>query len=315
VKAVGAWLVAIGLLAAAPYSVGTWTDLLTELLIWALFALSLDLIFGYATLYSFGHAAFFGAGAYAAALTVHHGIGGFWTGLVAGVVAGCVVGSLVALFAARSAGVVFIILTAMLSHVLFTLAHVLTRVTGGENGIYLFKPLVLWNDITTAAGNTFYWLVLALTVGALALARRVIRSPFGHVIIAIRENEGRTQAMGYNTTAFKVKITLFSAALGGLAGALNAFMNKFVSPESLGLALSTQVVIWALLGGMGTLVGPMVGAIALVVVADVLNRFVTGYVIVIGAILIFTVIFLPGGIVGLLPGFRSRVLADLRRGR
>src|SRR5205814_7733753 len=100
------------------------------------------------------------------------------------------------------------------------------------------------------------------------------------------------------------KITLFSAGLAGLAGALNAFMSKFVSPESLGLALSTQVVIWALLGGMGTLVGPMAGAIALVVVTDVLNRFVTGYVIVIGAILIVTVIFLPGGIVGLLPGFR-----------
>ena len=302
-----AWLVALGFLAAVPYAVGAWTDLLTELLIWALFALSLDLMFGYATLYNFGHAAFFGAGAYAAALVVHHGIGGLWTGLAAGVAVACVPGLLVGLFAARSTGVVFIILTAMLSHVLFTLAHVLTRVTGGENGIYLFKPLVLWRGTTTADGHAFYWLVLAVTAAALLLARRIIASPFGHVVVAIRENEPRTQAMGYNTTAFKVKITLLSAGLAGLAGALNVSMNKFVSPESLGLVLSTQVVVWALLGGMGTLVGPMVGAVALVVVTDVLNRFVAGYVIVVGAILILTVIFLPHGLVGAVRGrARSR---------
>ena len=301
------WTALVAALAVAPYLAGVWTDLLTELLIWALFALSLDLMFGYAMLYNFGHAAFFGAGAYLAALTVHHGVGGFWSGLLVGVFGSCVVGLFVGLFAARSAGVIFIILTAMLSHVLFTLAHVLTKVTGGENGIYLFKPLVLWGDVTTTAGHTFYWLVLAVTACALALARRVIRSPFGHVVVAIRENEGRTQAMGYNTTAFKVQITLLSAALAGLAGALNAFMNKFVSPEALGLTLSTQVVIWVLVGGMGTLAGPMMGAIALVVVTDALNRFMAGYVIVIGAILIVTVIFLPGGMLGLLRSAGQRL--------
>jgi branched-chain amino acid transport system permease protein len=307
VKPTVGWTALVAALAVAPYLAGAWTDLLTELLIWALFALSLDLMFGYATLYNFGHAAFFGAGAYLAALTVHHGVGGFWSGLLAGVLGSCVVGLCVGLFAARSAGVVFIILTAMLSYVLFTLAHVLTGVTGGENGIYLFKPLVLWGDVTTAAGSTYYWLVLAVTASALALARRVIRSPFGHVVVAIRENEGRTQAMGYNTTAFKVRITLLSAALAGLAGALNAFMNKFISPEALGLTLSTQVVIWVLVGGMGTLAGPMMGAIALVVVTDALNRFMGGYVIVIGALLIVTVIFLPGGILGLLRSAGQRL--------
>jgi branched-chain amino acid transport system permease protein len=301
----------VAALAAVPLvAPGYVVDLLTELLIWALLALSLDLMFGHATLYSFGHAAFFGTGAYAAALTVHHGLGGLWTGVAAAIAASLLVGLVVGGFAARSGGVVFIVLTVLLSHVLFTLAHVLTGLTGGENGIYLFARLVLWGQTGVRDGAPFYWLVLAITVAALVLARRLVASPFGHVLLAIRENEDRARAMGYSTAAFKLTITLVAAALAGLAGALNVFMNRFVSPETLGLGLSTQVVIWTLLGGMGTLVGPMLGAAGLVLLTDTLNRLVPGYVIVLGVLFILVVIFLPGGAIRLLPAFREPAAAS-----
>jgi branched-chain amino acid transport system permease protein len=306
-------LAGLAALAVAPLVLaGYQVDLLTELLVWALLAMSLDLVFGYATLASFGHAAFFGAGAYAAAMAVQHGGAGFWTALGAGVAAGCLVGGIMAVFAARSEGVVFIILSVLLSSVLFTLAHVLTGVTGGENGIYLFQRLELWPGVPVR-DRTLYWFVLAVTALAVALAWRVVHSPFGRVVLALRENERRTNAMGYNTTAFTIGITLFSATLAGTAGALNVFMNRFVSPESLGVGLSTQVVIWALVGGLGTLVGPMLGAAVLVVLTDLLNRLLAGYVIVVGLIFIATVIFLPGGLISLVPAFRTQALLSLRR--
>ncbi len=290
-------LVAVG----GPFALGTYVvDVATELLVLGLFALSLDLMFGHADLHSFGHAALFGAGGYAAAMAVNGGDVGFWLGLLAAIGAATAAGVVMALFAVRGAGAVYVILTLLLSYVLFTLAHVLTWLTGGENGIYIARPILVWGTTRTGDGFVFYWLVLALTAATLLACVRLVRSPFGRVVRAIRENEARAQAMGYNTFAFKLVLTLVSAAVAGLAGGLNAYMNRFVSPESLGIVLSTQVVIWVLLGGAGTLIGPMIGAAILVLVGDVLGRVMQGYLIVIGFLFIVTVIFAPGGLVGVL---------------
>ncbi len=292
-------LFVLAALAAVPWFASTYyVGLLTELLIWALLALALDLMFGYVNLYSFGHAAPFGAAAYAAAMAVQYGHAGFWVAVAAGLAAGLAVGLVLALFAARSRGVEFIILTVLLSSVMFTLAHVMTGLTGGENGIYLAERLAIL-DGWPAAGTPYYWLVLTAVASSLALCRRVIGSPFGHVVLAIRENEARTHAMGYNTAWFKIGITMLSALLAGLAGTLNLFLNRYVSPEVLGVPLSTQVVIWTLFGGRGTLVGPMLGAVALVLISDVLSRLVSGYTIILGALFIAIVIFAPGGLISL----------------
>jgi len=307
-RAAGYWTafgIVVAALVVAPLVLPPfWQRFATEILIWGLLAMSSDILIGYTGMVSFGHSAFFGLGMYGAAaalLTVKPP--SLALALLYGLVAAAGAAVFVAFFATRLRDIYFAISTLVFSQIFYVIIFTWTEVTGGENGLTFRQPrlsiLGLWSEAFTP--TTFHWFVLAVVVVSYLVVRRITQSPFGMVLQSIRENEPRTRAIGYPVERYKIVAVMLSGLFAGLAGVLYAMQNKFAAPDFVFFAVSGEVVIYNVMGGMGTLVGPFAGAAFFLLLREGLSRFMTEYYLIpVGIIFIIMIIFLPQGLLGFL---------------
>jgi branched-chain amino acid transport system permease protein len=275
--------------------------LAVNILIFGLFALGFNLLFGYTGMLSFGHAAFLGVGSYITGIAMVHG-GVHWLLAIAlGVIASAVVGVLIGFLAIRTRGIYFSMVTLALGQIVYYAFYKAERWTGGENGLRGIKV-----PVTEIAGRTFdfndpvtkYYVIFVFVAAALWLVSRILGSPFGAVIESIRENEKRAAACGYDVARSKLLVFVLSATLCGLAGALRALHLSIVPIDSLHYLQSGQAVMMCLLGGMGTFFGPFVGAAVFLYLEDVVTNITRHWMAVVGAIFMIFVLFFPKGIWG-----------------
>ena len=279
-------------------------SLATQVLIYGLFALGFNLLYGYAGLLSFGSAAYWGLGGYGAGIALAKlKLGSLWGALGLGLLAATVGGAVIGFLCLRRRGIYFAMLTLAFAQLLYFVGFHLADVTGGDDGLrgITVPPLTLPGlTIALDQSTTFYYFALALVVLAVAGLKRILESPFGAVLQAIRENSERAVACGYDVERVKWLSFVFYAFFIGLAGALDALRITVVPIESLHWSTSGQVVIMTLLGGAGTFFGPFVGAAAFLVLEDRISVFTESWPLVIGAIFVIFVLFLPKGIWGTL---------------
>ncbi|PYM05139.1 MAG: branched-chain amino acid ABC transporter permease [Candidatus Rokuibacteriota bacterium] len=299
---IGFFLV-LGALGAAPLVLPEfWRRFVTEILIWGLLAMSSDILIGYTGVVSFGHSAFFGLGMYGAAFGLLRFRPNLWLALAFGLLAAATVAAFVAYFSTRLRDIYFSICTLVFSQIFYVIIFTWTEVTGGENGLVFRQPPLSvpgWQRAFTPA--TLHWFVLSIVTLTYLALRQVTRSPFGMVLQAIRENESRTMAIGYDVKRYKIVAVMLSGLCAGLAGILYAVQNRFVAPNFVFFDVSGEVVIFNVLGGMGTLVGPVLGAAVFFLLREGLSRYFTEYYLIpVGMIFMLTVIFLPQGLLGFL---------------
>jgi branched-chain amino acid transport system permease protein len=276
--------------------------LATQVLIFGLFALGFNLLYGYTGLLSFGHAAYYGLGAYGTgiALAKLH-VGSLWLGLGAGLLLAVAGGAVIGFFCLKRRGIYFAMLTLAFAQLLYFIAFHLADVTGGDDGLRGIPQLTLGLGMFRVSLDStlgFYYFAYALVGLAAASLKRILDSPFGAVLQAIRENSDRAVACGYDVNRVKLLSFVFSALFAGLAGSLDALRLTIVPIESLYWTTSGQVVMMTLLGGAGTFFGPFVGAATFLMLEERLSLFTESWPLVIGAIFSAFVLFLPRGIWG-----------------
>ena len=305
-SATGYWIgfaVILALLVMAPLVLPEfWRRFVTEILIWGLLAMSSDILIGYTGMISFGHSAFFGLGMYgtaAALLTVSPP--NLWLALLYGLVGAAAVAVFVAYFATRLRDIYFSITTLVFSQIFYVVIFTWTEVTGGENGLTFSRPALAIPGLFSVpfTTETLHWFVLAVVTISFLTIRRVTQSPFGMVLQAIRENEPRARAIGYAVERYKIVAVMLSGLFAGLAGILYAIQNKFAAPDFVFFLVSGEVVIFNVMGGIGTLVGPIAGAAFFLLLREGLSRYFTEYYLIpVGIIFTAMVIFMPQGLLG-----------------
>jgi branched-chain amino acid transport system permease protein len=294
-------LVTAGVLVALPWVLARYQlSILTDLLIYGLFAMSLDLIIGYTGMVSFGHAAYFGLGAYGSALVLLNFEQPVPVALLAGALLAGVVAAPVAYLSTRATGIYFAMLTLAFAQLLYTVAYKWRDLTGGSDGIAgVPKTTLFWGGPSLATPQAFYLLVAACVLLSLLACRALVRSPFGHALQAIRENERRFTSLGRDPRPFKLVVFVIAATFAGLAGALFAPFRGFASPEVMFWVLSGQVLMMVVMGGIGTLIGPVFGAMVFILIQEIASSYTEHWMIFTGVVFVLMVIFLPGGLMGL----------------
>jgi branched-chain amino acid transport system permease protein len=301
-----AGLVALLALLALPFAVSDYSRaLIAEIFIFAIFAMSLDLLLGFTGLMSLGHAAFFGLGAYAVAvLGTMFGINA-WVGVTAGIALAAVAAGLIGWFCVRTGGVTFLMLTLAFSQLVFTVALKWRDVTGGSDGLAIAeKPSFFGFDLSNSL--VMYYMALFFFVLIFAGLRRLINAPLGRIFVGIRENEQRMMAVGYPTKTYKLISFTISAAIAGLAGGLYAIFNGFISADALYWTASGDVLIMTMLGGAGTLIGPAIGAGVFLLMKNVVSSYNEHWLAIIGITFICCVMFFPAGIWGAMRDIRMK---------
>jgi branched-chain amino acid transport system permease protein len=279
------------------------TALAVNILIYGLFALGFNLVYGYLGLLSFGHAALFGTGAYLCGIAIAH-FGLPWFAAIAlGVLGGLVMAALIGVLAIRTRGIYFAMVTMALAQCVYYLFYQAEGWTGGENGLRGINVRVI--DIFGIKLDfinplTRYYVIAAFVIAAFFVLSRILASPFGAVIEAVRENEARAKASGYDVTLTRLITFILSGGFCGLAGALNAVHLSIVPIEILHYDTSGMVVMIALLGGMGTFFGPMIGAAAFLLLENLVSLWTVHWQLIVGAIFMICVLFFPAGIWGTL---------------
>jgi branched-chain amino acid transport system permease protein len=270
----------------------------SELLIWGLFAASLNLLLGYTGLPSFGHAVFFGVPAYVFGIVLmqFHSLA---LACAAALIVVTVVALLVGFFATRTGGTGYIIVTLLSSYAFFTFVQVATKWTGGEDGLYLPKSL----SFAALSPWMAYLIIASVTLALFALMRWLVTSNYGLLLLAIRANEKRVATLGYNVNSIKIQVTVLSGVIAGVAGVLYALLARTLSPEIVGPALSTEAVIWVLLGGLQTSLGPFLGAAIFMALKQVFSS-TDWHPLVLGLVFIGMVLWAPQGLVSLRTAFR-----------
>ncbi len=273
-------------------------NVITEVLIFGIFAMSLDLLIGYTGLVSFGHAAFFGVAAYTAAIVATRYSDNLLATLAAGVVAAGLLAVPTGGLAIRSSGIYFLMLTLAFSQIVYAAAWKWTWLTGGSNGL-AGVPRPKFGGFDFSSPATFYYLVLVFFVATFLALRRLVSSPLGHSFIGVRENESRMQAIGYDVWRIKLASFVIAGLFGGLAGALFSYYNGFVSPHDVYWSVSGHVMIMVIIGGAGTLVGPVLGAAFFLIVQNVVSSQTDRWPLIMGLAFIFFVLAARRGIVGM----------------
>jgi branched-chain amino acid transport system permease protein len=276
--------------------------LIAEIYIFAIFAMSLDLILGFTGLMSLGHAAFFGLGAYAVAvLGAQFGLNA-WIGLAAGVVLAGAGAALIGFFCVHTGGIPFLMLTLAFSQLVFSVALKWRDVTGGSDGMALAEQPSFFG-FNLSHSLVMYFMTLILFVAAYLGLRRLIDSPLGHVFVGIRENEPRMAAIGYPTRAYKLLAFTIAGAVAGFAGGLYVIYNGFISSDAVYWTASGDILIMTMLGGAGTLIGPPIGAAVFLLMKNVVSSYSEHWLAIIGVAFICCVLFFPGGIWGTVQKF------------
>ena len=304
------WIL-LGVLAAAavvaPFTGPFIILLLAQILVLGIIAMSVDLLLGYTGLPSLGQAAYLGVGAYLTAiLATKYGFGlgwDFWLVVAMGMAAGAATAAVFGLFAIRASGVYFLMITLALGMCVWGLAYRWNSLTGGDNGINMRgRPkfgIELANDLT------FFYVVLGFFIASFFALQLLVNSPFGKSLVGIRERELRMRILGYNTWLHKYIAFVIAGAFGGLAGVLWAHLNGIVSPVDVLLPASVDALLMVVLGGPGTLVGGLIGATVVVFLREYLATVVQWWQYVLGAVYVLTILYLPGGIMGLFKGGKA----------
>jgi len=286
-----------------------YVDLVTKMLIFGIALLGYDIIAGYAGLVSLGHAMFFGIGGYSAAYVMKTYSTNLLPILGFALVSALVVGLAVGYFSIQTKGIFFVFLTLAFAQFFYLAAFNLTTITGGDNGITLPKMTLgvpgTWETVVSRPQG-FYYLALGFLILAYLWCHRIVSSPFGKLLVAIRENEERIGFLGFNVRRLKIKAFMISAFLGGIAGALFSSYQDFVSPGMLHWTLSGDFILMSVLGGMGTLIGPVLGGAIILYVGDLLSSLTENWMIFIGSFFVLTILFAPQGILGLLSGKKRK---------
>jgi branched-chain amino acid transport system permease protein len=273
--------------------------LFTRIVIFALAAASLNLIMGYGGMMSFGHAAYLGIGGYAVGMLSHEGIGsGFiqWpVALAVSALFALVIGAL----SLRTRGVYFIMITLAFAQMAYYVASGLSRY-GGDDGLTVYKRSDFGGLINLSSRVQFYYLCLGCLFGGLYLIWRIANSRFGMVVQGVRSNEQRMRAIGFPTNRYRLACFVISGTICGLAGALLANNTDFVSPAVMYWTRSGDLMVMVVLGGMGSLFGPMIGAIVFLVLEEFLSQITEYWALIMGPLLLLIVLFGRGGIMGLL---------------
>jgi branched-chain amino acid transport system permease protein len=271
--------------------------IIRQVLIFAIFASSLNLLVGYTGLPSLGHAAFFGGGAYAAAIAAQRlGTDQLFVSLGAGVIGAALLALLIGFLAVRALGIFFLMLTLALAQMVFAIAFQATDLTGGSNGFSgVHRPVLFGLDL--GAASDLYVLVCAIALAVGLLLWRVTTSTYGRALVGVRENERRMRAIGYDTRTLKLSAFVLAGALAGVAGALSSYEFRFVSPNDVALGTSVTGFVMVLIGGGGTLIGPIVGAAVVLLIERVLPSQLPAQT-VLGIVFIAFVVFARQGIVG-----------------
>lgn len=283
--------------------------LAVNILIYGLFAVGFNLLFGYTGLLSFGHAAFLGVGSYLAGMSMVHVGLNWWSAILVGVAAATAAGAVIGFLAIRTRGIYFAMVTLALGQIVYYLFYKAEAWTGGENGLrgIRLEPIELFGwQLSFFDPITKYYIMAVIVVLALWFVSRVLNSPFGAVIETIRENEKRAAACGYDVARSKWLAFVLSAAICGLAGALRALHLSIVPIDSLHYLQSGQVVMMSLLGGMGTFFGPFVGAAVFLYLEDIVTNATRYWMAVVGGIFMLFVLFFPRGIWGSLMNWLER---------
>lgn len=299
-RALGTALVAGGLGAVALWLPPFPLTLLTQAIIFAIVAMSLDVLLGYTGLPSLGHAAYFGVGAYTVAiLTVRYDVG-FLGCLAAGVAAASVIAALFGFLAIRATGTYFLMITLALGMVVWGLAYSWVSMTGGENGVAgVFRP-VLPTGLDVNLPLPFFYFTLGAAVVAWSLLGVLVRSPFGLALRGIRDSEVRMGALGYNVWLHKYLAFVISGAVAGFGGMLWAYYNGFVGPTDVQLLTSVEVLLMVALGGPGTLAGPALGAVLIVFLKNFVSIYTQRWLLIMGTIYIVAILFASRGLAGLI---------------
>lgn len=296
-----------------------WVDLSTRIVIYAIAAMSLDIILGYGGMVSLGHAMFLGVGAYSVGILTHHSfegsvvpfLPGEWTGSMSGlvhlpasIITSSLLGLLIGLLSLRTVGVYFIMITLAFAQMIYYFMISLPTY-GGEDGLNVWgRSEIPGLDLSDT--TTFYFVCLVLLLAFWFIARRLVDSRFGGVLRGCKQNEQRLKALGYNTMRYKLIAFTIAGAGAGLAGGLLANLNEFVGPGIMHWTKSGELIVMVLLGGMGTLIGPIFGSAALLLLEEILSAYTEHWMIFLGPILLLVVLFARRGIYGFLAGEGSK---------
>jgi branched-chain amino acid transport system permease protein len=282
--------------------ISSYKALATQVIIYSLLTLGYNIMYGYAGLLSFGHAAFFGLGAYSTGIVLIRANGSLLTSIGVGVIVSAIGGLLIGFFSLRRRGIYFALLTLAFAQMLYYIANTWQSLTGGEAGL----RNIPWRVLELPGGvvvNIYtpirlYFFTLLFVILALLILKRVLDSPFGKVLHGIRENEKRARACGYNTGRIKWTAFILSGAISGLAGSLQTVYMHFVNIDQLYWETSGRIVMMALLGGAGTFFGPFIGAGIFLYLEDMISGYTKNWMIFLGPIFVLCVLFFPQGIWG-----------------
>jgi len=276
-----------------------WLTILTQMLIFGVLAMSLDVLMGYTGLPSFGHAGFFGASAYVIAILSTRYQVGLLGCVFSAFLLAVVIAAIFGLLVAHSGGVYFLMITLALGMVIWGLAFRWVTMTGGDNGIAGIPKPEIGIPISLEDPIVFYYAVLIVFLVVLLLLYIFIRSPFGQSLLGIRESESRMRILGYNTWLHKYLSYVVAGAFSGISGILWAYYNGFVSPMDAELTASFEAFLMVILGGPGTLVGPALGAGIIVFLKNFISAYTHRWLLIIGGIYILAILYVPGGVMEL----------------
>ncbi len=281
---------------------GGYTALGSRVLVLGLAAMGLNFLLGYTGVLSFGHAAYFGLGAYGAAMTLRYLVPSTWLAVLVGIAVGTAAAALIGALIVKLRGVYFAMVTIAFGQVFYFIAFRWNSVTGGDDGLtgYHREPVQLGRLVLDILGSdrAFYYFVLALFLATVTLMGGVLRSPFGRTLVAIRENERRARFLGVPVEQHVWLSFVISCAIASLAGALYALLDNFIDPRALRWDLSGDFVIMAVLGGMRSFWGPLVGAAVFVLLQDFVSSRTENWMSIIGLVFVLVVLFFPRGIMG-----------------
>ena len=278
-------------------------DLLRRVMIFAIAAVSLNLILGYGGMISFGHAAYLGIGAYAVAILAYHGIYNGFVQFAVAVGASAGIALVIGAVSVRTSGIYFIMITLAFTQMLYFLGISLEEY-GGDDGMRLARRSELADLIDLGNPVSFYYLVLGVLIAFLYLSHRLVNSRFGVVLRAANSNEARTRAIGIAPYRYRLVAFVIAGAMCGVAGALEVNHTNYLTPNVMHWTRSGEIMFMVILGGIGTLGGPALGAFVLLLLEDLLSGWTQHWQIILGPLLVLAVLFAKRGLAGLLPGDR-----------
>jgi branched-chain amino acid transport system permease protein len=273
------------------------TRFATQVLVFGIVAISLDLIVGYGGMVSFGHAAFFGIGGYAAGILGFYGVHTALATIPAAIALAAFAAFVIGMISLRTSGVYFIMITLALAQMVYYLSTALV-IYGGNDGLQVGRSNFLGLPVEKPV--VFFYLVLAIFLAVFLGARRLVRSPFGRVLRGIRDNEFRAQSLGFDPYRYRLVAFVIAGGIAGLGGMLDANLNDYVSPDLLHWGMSGDLLIMIILGGAGTLAGPVMGAAVFLFLQEVLSAYTKHWMLFLGPLLLAVVIFSSGGLYALL---------------